>query len=200
MVSWIGWASTRTGHGRCYGTVPISDLLETAMTASDEMALAIGRMTMAWSRVHFGLYELLIYISDLDERDARRGEFFRGWEDWRKREVVEQAFLACLGAAHPLSLRLGSALTRCRDLANKRNAFIHTPLFEMEHISRVEPLGGIHPGEVWGPDRSDRYQIKSDALAECQELRREIEEVEDVITDIIDEAIIASMAARITRP
>ena len=168
------------------------------MNPSEEMALSIGRMTMAWSRVHFALYELLIYISEGEEREAKRTEFFRGWEDWRKRELVAQALIACLGVAHPLSLRLGSALKRCRDLADKRNAYIHTPLFEMEGLSRVEPLGGIHPGEVWAPDRSDRYQIKSDALTVCQELNCEIEEIEDLITDIIDEAIIAKMTARVS--
>jgi hypothetical protein len=166
------------------------------MNPSEEMALAIGRMTMAWSRVHFSLYELLIYISGLDEREAKRIEFFRRWEDWHKREVVKKAFVACLGSTHPLSLRLATTLERCRVLADKRNAFIHTPLFEVEHVARVEPLGGFHPGEVWDRSPSDRYQIKSHALAECLELQCEIQEVEDAIDELIDEAIVALMTAQ----
>ncbi|WP_341022404.1 hypothetical protein [Brevundimonas diminuta] len=155
---------------------------------SDEMALAIGRMSMAWSQVHFSLYDLLIYISGMKERAVRHFEFFDSEQDWRKRKVVEKAFLSKLGSSHPLSVRLMDALGRCRALADKRNAFIHTPMFE------IEGQGGIQADERWGSGRSDRYQIPSNAVSDCLELCREIEQVEAAIEDIIDEAIVALLA------
>lgn len=166
------------------------------MKASDDMALAIGRMTMAWSRVHFSLYELLIYITTQENRAASRVEFFRIQEDRHKRKVVEDAFITALGQTHPLSLRFLATLTRCGDLSEKRNAFIHTPLFAVEGLEGVHPLGGLDPEEKWEGKRANRYHVRPDSLADCLELLREVEEIEELIDDLINEAIIAKMVAR----
>lgn len=166
------------------------------MNASYDMALAMGRMTMAWSRVHYSLYELLYYITEHENRAASRVEFFRIQEDRHKRKVVEDAFIASLGPTHPLSLRLLATLTRCCDLADKRNAFIHTPLFEVEGLEGVHPLGGLDPEEKWEGKRASRYHVRPNALADCLELLREIEEMEELIDQLVNEAIIASMVAR----
>lgn len=153
------------------------------MSAQDDMALAIGRMTMAWSRLHFNLFDLLFYISK--DRDAARSEFFKQPRDEWQRDVVGRHFIAIFGAEHPLAQKLEVSISEASALAKARNAFIHTPLWEI-----ADTEGVIQPDQRW----HHRYEIKPDVIGQCANLQLRIEAVEDKIFDLIDEAIVVMIS------
>ena len=157
-----------------------------SINLQDEMALAIGQMTMAWSRAHFQMFDLLRFLTSHQDHPATK-EFFAYANDDHKRKTILKIFRADFGKDHPLSVRLKAAIKKADDLSLKWNAFIHTPLWEIEDVE------GIQPEEDWGSPNHRVYIIKPDALADCRDIHREIEEVEADIYDLIDDAIVAML-------
>lgn len=107
---------------------------------SNEVPIALGRVTIAWNNVSHAVFTMYHLLSGLDE-EAAKATFFCIASDRAQRDMTEQLVKLKLEPRDPkLGKRAKSILKEINKLAGRRNDFIHVVFMDDHNPEAVKPF------------------------------------------------------------